>query len=309
MPRSVLLLVNRGKAQVVEALPEIRALLTRHGTIAAELSAAGPAITESHGADLVMVLGGDGTLLAQARRCADLGLPIVGVNLGNLGFLAEFDLAALRSQAPRLLGDTPLETRHRTLLHAEIFRPVIPGDAPPRVFSEVALNDCVITAGPPFRMIELGLQIDGHPGPALRGDGVIISTPTGSTAYSVSAGGPIVHPEVAALTVTPIAAHSLSFRPLVLADTVRIELLVQRANGLASQPMGTTLVIDGQVHARVEAGDLIRFSRHPRGIRLVHNPESVYWETLIRKMHWAIKPGLLPSQTSSGPASPEPAGA
>lgn len=296
MPRSVLLMVNRGKPLVMEALPRVRSLIERHGRLAAELDAVStPFEQPPPAADLVMVLGGDGTFLAQARRCLALNLPIIGVNFGNLGFLAEFDMPAFERQAASLLGDAPLELRDRMLIHAEVLRD-LSRQSEAIVFAEPAVNDCVITAGPPFRMIELGLEIDGEPGPVLRGDGVIVSTPTGSTAYSVSAGGPIVSPEVRCISITPIAAHSLSFRPIVLPPTSDITLEVRRANGFPSGDGGTTLVLDGQVHVRLLQGDKVHFRRHTSCIRLVHNSDTDYWTTLMRKMHWAVKPGSDPGR-------------
>ncbi|MBL8745281.1 MAG: NAD(+)/NADH kinase [Phycisphaerae bacterium] len=292
MPRAVLLLVNRTKPQVTAALPEVRSVLKSQGRIAAEMDVSTDPITDARGADLIMVLGGDGSLLSQAKRCVDLGLPLIGVNLGNLGFLAEFDVASLREQAPVLLGDGPLVLRERMLLNATVRR----GDlrSPGAIFSGLAMNDCVVTAGPPYRMIEVGLTIDGVEGPSFRGDGVIVSTPTGSTAYGVSAGGPIVAPEVSSLTVTPIAAHSLAFRPIVLPGDSVIELHVKRANSgwNGESREGTTLVLDGQMHCHLLAGDRVSIRRDPRPVRLVHNTRSSYWHTLVQKMHWAVNPGV-----------------
>lgn len=291
MPRSALLLVNRSKPQVRDALAEVRSIIQVHGRIADELDTAGEPVTDPRGADLIMVLGGDGSLLSQARRCVDLCLPLLGVNLGNLGFLAEFDVPALRDQAAALLGDGPLEILERMLISASVHRAA--DSAAPAVFAGVAMNDCVITAGPPYRMIEVALSIDGETGPVFRGDGVIVSTPIGSTAYSVSAGGPIVSPGVAALTVTPIAAHSLAFRPIVVQGENEIDLHIRRANSgwSGGGPEGTTLVLDGQVHFGLRAGDRVVVRRDPRPVRLVHNPRTTYWQTLLRKMHWAATPG------------------
>lgn len=291
MPRSVLLLVYRSKPQVSDALPEVRSILKSHGRIAAELDVSTEPLTDAHGADLIMVLGGDGSLLSQAKRCIDLGLPLLGVNLGNLGFLAEFDVASLRQQARELLGDAPLDLRERMLISASVQR----GDARSAslIFAGLAMNEAVVTAGPPYRMIEVALRIDGQEGPSCRGDGMIISTPTGSTAYCVSAGGPIVSPEVASLTITPIAAHSLAFRPIVLPATSTVELHLKRANsgwnGDARE--GTTLVLDGQLHCPIMVGDRVTITREKRPVRLVHNTQSSYWQTLVRKMHWGVNPG------------------
>ena len=288
MGRSVLLLVNRNKRLVRESLGEVRSLIEVHGTIAAELDTSLNTLDDAHGADLIVVLGGDGTLLAQARRCAHFGLPILGVNLGHLGFLAEFDLPALREQATALFAGSSLESQERMLLRSEVTN----GGEKPVI--DLAMNDVVVTAGPPFRMIEIGVTIDGHTGPVLRGDGVIVSTPTGSTAYSVSAGGPILSPDVQALTVTPLAAHSLAFRPLIVSSRSEICLNIREANvsdGTQSVCQGTTLVLDGQVHRPLVQGQTVTIRKASKSVQLVHNPHTSYWETLVHKMHWAASPG------------------
>jgi NAD+ kinase len=301
MARSVLLLVNRSKPRVCGALDEIRTLLTKHGRIAEEMDAgAGGRLTDTHGADLVMVLGGDGTLLGEARRCSDLNLPMIGVNLGTLGFLAEFDLETLRREAPSLLGDGPLELHERMLLNVEVHAK----GASQASFSDIALNDVVITAGPPFRMIKIDLLIDGNEGATLNGDGVIVSTPIGSTGYSVSSGGPIISPTVEAISVAPIAAHSLAFRPIVVGRESRIELVMRRANRAEGTDgkqghAGTTLVLDGQVLEPLETGTRVVVRRDDRVVRLVHNPSVSYWATLTRKMHWAMAPGTPGEDTGA----------
>lgn len=294
MSRRVLLLVNRTKPDASSATTELRALIARHGACVAELEAepGAPALTSRGGADLIVVLGGDGTLISQARRCADLGVPILGVNVGRLGFLAEYDLPSLREQAPYIFGDDPLPTRELHMLRAE----VLGRDGVTRRFSNVALNECVVTAGPPYRMISLAISIDGTEGPSVTGDGLIVSTPTGSTAYNVSAGGPILHPEMDAHVITPIAAHSLAFRPVVVPARSRIEIEMLRVNRLAGsaggdQAMaGTALTLDGQISAALLEGDRIVISRDPRPVPFVRNPLGSYWATLIDKLHWAAVP-------------------
>jgi NAD+ kinase len=292
VPRSALLLVNPDKPDAAVALPEVRRLLTRRCQLAGELAAvSGPPLTpaQSHGADLIVVLGGDGTLLSQTRRCIGLGLPLLGVNFGKLGFLAEFDLQSLRDQADALCSEAPLPLREVWLLRAEVRSP----DGTLR-FANIALNECVITAGPPYRMISLSLRINGEEGPTVSGDGMIISTPTGSTAYNVSAGGPIVGPGVDAMTITPIAAHSLAFRPIVIGAGSRVELLMRRVNAGPGdgQGQGTTLVLDGQVSTPLAAGDRITLTRDARPVHFVRNPLGGYWRTLIDKLHWAAAPRL-----------------
>lgn len=291
-PRSVLLLVNRAKPDVEAALPEIRTLIAQTGRVVHELDAAedaGP-ITEARGADLVVVLGGDGTLLSQSRRCATLGLPLLGVNLGKLGFMAEFDLPDLRREAPALFDGRPLPLEERFLVRAEVYASDDAAHLEPAVpsFSGEALNDCVITAGPPYRMISVALSIDGHPGPTVTGDGLIVSTPIGSTAYNVSAGGAILAPGVDAMTLTPIAAHSLSFRPIVVPGSSTIRASMLRVND--GPDGGTTLVLDGQVLQRLRRGELVVVRKHRHPVRFVRNVMGNYWSTLIQKMQWATPP-------------------
>jgi NAD+ kinase len=317
MPRNVLLLVNRDKPEVTSALDEIRTLITARGRIVRELAAdhsidaLRDATTPSGAApasevDLIVVLGGDGTLMGQVRRCltAGIDLPMLGVNFGKLGFLAEFDLPALRQQATSLFDGSPLDCVARHALEVSVHHggptPIPAIDvrgSTRRATGGLALNDAVITAGPPYRMITLDVRIDGHPGPQVTGDGIVIATPIGSTAYNVSAGGPIIAPDADALVITPIAAHSLAFRPVVVPASSVIDITVQRVNdeGDAETPgHGTSLVLDGQVSARLHQDDVVRFRRHPRQVRFVKNPRSSYWQTLISKMRWAAPPSLKP---------------
>ena len=143
--------VDLGATHAVAALTEVQSVVSTAGHIAAVIDADGERVCEAHGADFIIVLGGDGTLLAQSRRCAGLNLPILGLNVGNLGFLAEFDLASFRAHASELFGSAPLKLAQRMMLSAAVYEP---GAKAPR-FEDVALNDCVVTAGPPYRIIEL----------------------------------------------------------------------------------------------------------------------------------------------------------
>jgi NAD+ kinase len=309
VPRSVLLLVNRNKPEAARAAKDVRSLIERFGRVVAELEGDGaplPPLPAGQRPDLVVVLGGDGTLLAQARRCADLNLPLLGVNLGKLGFLAEFDLHSLTEQAQALFSGDALPTHEVGMLRAEIHAP---GAARPR-FSDTALNECVVTAGPPYRMISMALSIDGVAGPRVSGDGLIVSTPSGSTAYNVSAGGPIVAPQTDAMVITPIAAHSLAFRPIVVPGSSRIEFTMLRVNqsfGEGGDPnrvrsrlgtpdrregpgRGTTLVLDGGVYSPLEENERVVVTRDARRVRFVRNPRGSYWATLIDKMQWAAPP-------------------
>jgi len=277
--RTALLRFDPERPGAAEAQPRVEALLERAGLrVRSETIAAAPLPPQPAGEiDLAVVLGGDGTLLGEARRFADSGVPLLGVNLGRLGFLTEFDLAGLERHAALVLStDAPL--RSRMLLRAEVLRDGRPIDG------GLALNDAVVAAGPPFRMVEILLRLDGEEGPDLVGDGVIVATPIGSTAYSVSAGGPIVHPDLEALVITPNAAHSLAFRPIVAPADTPLEIEVRRANE------GTALVLDGVPTTPLVVGDRIRIRRHGAKIRLVANPEHRYWRTLMDKMRWAMPP-------------------
>lgn len=297
MGRSVLLLVNRSKPDVVSALAEVRLLIGKHGRLVAELDADGGIVSQQQaaGADLIVVLGGDGTLMGQSRRCVHLGLPMLGVNLGKLGFMAEFDLEALRTQAASLLGGAKLIVQDRPMLRVEgPGAPAAAGDDA-AISRTLALNDVVITAGPPYRMITIDIKIDGVQGPAVAGDGLIVSTPIGSTAYNASAGGAIISPDVEALALTPLAAQSLAFRPVVVPVDSVIELTLERANDDPSLPGisgGTSVVLDGQVAWRLKAGQRVTIRRHTLAARFVRNPHGSYWTTLINKMRWAAPPVL-----------------
>lgn len=288
MSRSVLLVFDPGNAEARQAGRKVRELIERHGRFAGESPSRDAAVApEAAHADLIVVLGGDGTLLAQARRFVHAGKPLLGVNLGRLGFMAEFDLQTLERAASEIFGQGPIRTHTLGMLSASV---TSAGEREPR-FTGLALNEAAITAGFPFRMIELAMTIDGERGPIASGDGLIISTPTGSTAYNVSAGGPIVAPGVAALTITPIAAHTLSFRPIVVPADSTIELDTHRVNN--DQPVGgTTLVLDGQVQTPLRLGDRIRLTGGERRVSFVRNPDIGFWETVIKKLHWAAQPRL-----------------
>jgi NAD+ kinase len=284
MPRTTVLLVNPSKPAAKSAAASVRELVEVHGTLLGEyLTDSAPLPPEAARADLVVVFGGDGTLLSQSRRCLDIAGSLLGINMGRLGFLAEFDLPAIREQAAGVFGDGQISTESYGVLRIEVERK---GKIE---FSGLALNDAVVTAGPPYRMISAAITIDGHPGPSMAGDGVVVCTALGSTAYNLSAGGPIVSPAVDALAITPIAAHSLSFRPVVVPGSSRIEVSIAKANSDASG-LGTTLVLDGQSHFTIRTGDLIRIVKDGRSVRLVRNPRSDYWARLIGKLYWASTP-------------------
>lgn len=283
----VLLLSNHLKPQVTEALKTFRPWLADRARIVEDRDVFDPQLASTQvEADAAIMLGGDGTLLGLARRIVHLKLPLIGVNFGKLGFLAPFSLDEVIEQWDALAaGRNPVS--ERVMLEATVHDP---GQAEPTFFSP-AMNDCVVTAGPPYRMIDLELLINADHndsyGAHFGGDGVIVATPGGSTAYNVSAGGPIIAPDVDALVITPICPHSLAFRPIVVGADDVVTIRLHNTNP------GTTLVLDGQVPVPVRAGGVLTVRTHPTRLRLVTNPRNVYWRTLATKMHWAARPRQL----------------
>lgn len=276
MTRTLIIAAMR-RTGTAEVLVEVRRTVGEHSEIVGEFDVEST-LPASLRADRAVVVGGDGTIMAALRQLVDRAVPVVGVNTGRLGFLAEFDAATLRAHAASVFGPEP-DVRTRMVLTASVRSAA--GDLR---YEGLAVNDCVVTAGPPFRMIELALDLGGEEGPEFLGDGIIVATPVGSTAYNVSAGGPIVHPEVEALVVTPAAAHSLAFRPTVLPSDVEVVAEVVRANE------GTTLVLDGHINVPLHVGDRVTVGRHHAMARLVACPGVGYWQTLVDKLRWAARP-------------------
>ncbi len=228
-------------------------------------------------ADFAVVFGGDGTILSAARELCEASVPVIGVNVGKLGFLAEFAPVELQQQFDRIIKDSSLINK-RMILDCRVRSK----DA--ESFSSTAINDVVIAAGAPFSMIELKMSVQGQPLASCIGDGVIISTPTGSTAYSLSAGGPILSANLSVIVITPVCPHSLSFRPIVIdADSV-VEILPVRVNE------GTTITLDGQVSRKLTTDDVVRVQRHSCSFLVVDNPLRTQWDTLAGKLNWAGKP-------------------
>lgn len=286
----VVVLANREKTAVNEAMEGLRPWLMKHADIVTEAdthSLSAESAAKIPPADLVLILGGDGTLLAQAPLVTALNLPVLGINFGKLGFLAEFNVEDVKRHWDRIAAGQ-CRTTHRVMIDVGV-RSTSPGETSPKTsFEAVALNDAVVAAGAPFRMVELELFIDPaiHTLPAVTfsGDGVIVATPSGSTAYNVGAGGPIVSPDVAAFCITPLCAHSLAFRPIVVSADSTVAVRIQRANE------GSALVIDGQLATKLRTGDQVIIRRHPRALTLVQNPDLSYWKMLGTKMHWAARP-------------------
>jgi len=232
--------------------------------------------------DFAIVFGGDGSIISTARSVSEASVPVIGVNVGKLGFLAEFSVGELKDFFPRLIkGTVPIDKR--MMLGCRILGGGQAKDRPER-FCSAAINDIFITAGPPFRTVELKILVDGQPLAGCVSDGLIISTPTGSTAYNLSAGGPILSPKMQAVVITPICPHSLSFRPIVIDAESTVEVLGVRVNE------GTTVSIDGQVSQRLSIDDVVRVERQTYDFLIVNNPLRSQWDTLATKLRWAEKP-------------------
>ena len=228
-------------------------------------------------ADYAVVFGGDGTILGAARQLCQTKVPVIGVNVGKLGFLAEFSIQELREQFERIFFGDPLIEK-RMIVQCVVRR----GEK--EVFSSTAVNDVVITAGAPFNMVEMKLSVEKQKLAVCIGDGIILSTPTGSTAYNLSAGGPIVSPRLSAMVITPICPHSLSFRPIVINADSKVTIEMIRMNEQ------TTLLLDGQVQTELDPDDLIEIQKHDGQFLVVNNPMRTHWETLASKLNWAEKP-------------------
>jgi NAD+ kinase len=226
---------------------------------------------------MIVVLGGDGTLLSVARAMRSKQIPILGVNLGSLGFLTDVALKNLYSTLESILaGEAVLDTR--MLLDAALTRK---GDT---VASEHVLNDVVITKGAIARIIELAVEIERQFVAVIRADGLIVSTPTGSTAYSLAAGGPILHPNLDAMILTPICPHTLTYRPVVIRDNVEIDL------ALRGDPGEVYVTFDGQTSEPMQPGDVVRVWKSRYSLKLVSLPEKNYFQVLRHKLRWAERP-------------------
>ena len=226
--------------------------------------------------DLIVMLGGDGTLLAMAAQIARSGrdIPILGVNFGSLGFLTEIRIDELTPSLERVLDGTA-GFDERAMLATEAVRPDGQIDA------RIVLNDVVFTKGPLSRMIELSVLVSGGFVTDVKADGLIIASATGSTAYNLAAGGPIVHPMVDALVLTPIAPHTLTNRPVVIPGSAEVEVRVQ--TGLAEEVFVT---YDGQSGYRVGPHDVVRVRKSDRTLRLVKASARGYFEVLREKLKW-----------------------
>lgn len=228
-------------------------------------------------ADFAVVFGGDGTIISAARQLSQCSVAVIGVNLGKLGYLAEFSVEELKEFFERII------TRKAIIEKRMMLSCSVCGEGG-QEFRAAAINDVFINAGPPFSMIELQISVDGQPLASCVSDGLVICTPTGSTAYNLSAGGPILSGKMEAMVVAPICPHSLSFRPIVINADSRVEVRGIQVNE------GTTVSVDGQIPHKLSTAETVRIGRHEGDFLVVNNPVRTQWDALAEKLNWAGKP-------------------
>ncbi len=267
--------------EIAASLRELSALLKGRGCevliekeTAAEFGARGVDYeTIGSGADLAIVVGGDGTMLAAARNLVGHRVPVTGVNQGRLGFMTDIGHDDMLVGIGAIL-DGKYTLEERALLDAEIFR------GKKSLLRTIALNEAVVGKGGQGRLVEFELSIDGEFVYKLRGDGVIVATPTGSTAYALSAQGSILHPAVPALALVPLAPHTLSARPISVSDRSVIEITIVRANDARAH-------FDGFSLTEMAEGDRLVLRRSANVVRFVHPPGYRYFATLREKLGWS----------------------
>lgn len=222
--------------------------------------------------DLALVVGGDGTMLGIGRQLAQYKVPLIGINQGRLGFITDIRFEQYKTTLlPMLAGHFELDDR--SLMHARVMRD---GHC---VFSALAMNDVVVNRGATSGMVELRVEVDGNFVSNQRADGLIIATPTGSTAYSMSAGGPLLHPAIPGWVMVPIAPHTLSNRPIVLSNTARIAIEIVAGRDASAN-------FDMQSLASLMHGDRIEVTLSEHRVRFLHPKGWTYFDTLRQKMHW-----------------------
>jgi NAD+ kinase len=281
------IVAKRGLVAAAEHLQHVMAWLTAQGVATlvdagtAALIPATPVTTSRdelpQHVDLMVVLGGDGTLLGMANRIARAGrdIPILGVNFGSLGFLTETRIDELEAALRAVLSGTAVFDE-RTMIEASIERGGATADR------RIVLNDVVFTKAALSRIIELSVLVGGAPVTTVKADGLIVSSATGSTAYNLAAGGPIVHPRVDALVLTPIAPHTLTNRPIVIPAGEAIEVRPHLDPGADD----IFVTYDGQAGYPLQAGDIVRIRRADQVLRLVKSPTRSYFQLLREKLSW-----------------------
>jgi NAD+ kinase len=233
-------------------------------------------------ADVAIVVGGDGTMLGIARELSSYRIPLIGINHGRLGFMTDVALNQVANALPAMLAGR-YETDRRTLLQASVLR------KGGEVFAARALNDVVVSRGVSGGMIEFIVWVDGATMATQRADGLILATPTGSTAYALSANGPILHPQLGGLLLVPVAPQTLSNRPITLPDSVVVEIELTEARDASAH-------FDMQSFAQLGPGDIVRVHRSEDVVTLLHPIGYSFFTTLRQKLHWNVMPTEEPGR-------------
>ena len=271
LSRLAAFLASRGLEVAIEAETARSTGISAYHVVAADALATA--------ADVAIVVGGDGTMLSIARRLAPFDVPLIGVNQGRLGFLTDIPITRMETTLDAILAGRYVEER-RTLLVAEVVRKDGSRE------TALALNDVVLNRGGGGTMIDCAVEIDGRFVYAMRADGIIVATPTGSTAYALSAGGPILDPKVPALALVPVAPHALTHRPIAISDTATIALTLERGPGAA-------LHCDAQADFALVEGERVTVRRAPYSARFLHPEDHDYFAMLREKLHWSETPERL----------------
>lgn len=275
----IFVLGNASRPGVCEAADSILPFLAKHAEIAVQDLRQEKDLSQLT-ADVAIVLGGDGAILRAARQMGYQQAPVLGVNLGKLGFLADLDVEELCSSFPHVVRGEYRVTRH-LMLECLV-------ESGEKRHTILGLNEVVIRSGSPFHMIDLDLEVDGETVSHLSGDGLILSTPIGSTGHNLSAGGPILGQELDAFVITPICSHTLTTRPVVDSANKTYSIAIRRA-----MP-GTTLIVDGQISLSLTPEHRISVRRAPVTFGLVKVPGHSYYQTLRSKLHWGTPPNYRP---------------
>jgi NAD+ kinase len=276
--RAVTILFNSHRSESAAFVRDVEAYLAERGIAFRTLRLGEELRTEPDPGDLVLSLGGDGTLLGAAALAASSGVPILGVNLGDLGFLTEITQEEWRA-AFEAYRDGELGISERFMLEARVAR------NGRQLEARLGLNDAVVSASGVARIIRLEVNIRPSYLGRYRADGLIVATPTGSTAHCLSAGGPILHPEMSCLILNPICPFSLSNRPLVVPGDQRVEIVVE-----PGQRYPVCLTVDGRTVATLEPGDVVEVQEAREKTRLVRSQERSFYEVLRSKLRWSGEP-------------------
>jgi NAD+ kinase len=270
-----LILGNGAKPQVPEAARRLVAAVASAGGEVVLTDLSRERDLSGVTADMALVLGGDGAILRSARQMGYRQVPVLGINLGRLGFLADLSPDEAIEYLPNVL-----RREYRVAEHIMFVCGLTDGGGPREI---LGLNEVVVRAGPPFKMLDVELDVDGEVVARFLGDGLIVSTPVGSTAHSLSAGGPVLGQELAAFVITPVCGHTLTSRPLVDAADKTYTIGVHQAEG-------AWVVVDGQDCGPLRPGDRVTVRRAPVTFRLVKVPGKTYYQTLREKLRWGTMP-------------------